>query len=179
MTDLILTDTVEYQYGFYRRVGDTIECTSYKPFLPYGFLPVLGTEVRIMENLDYLMGKSDCPFFIQARIQGWEARTVIATEDGPVDLLDDYESVKEKLKEALELLSNLSSTGLLGRKDPQKNTKISIQEYKKQLDAALIGLDLACDLLAVPERNQDEGWYEKEKEVYEIWRKIKEFKEEA
>lgn len=179
MTDFIVTDTVWYEHGLYRRVGDRIECASHKPLLPVGLLPAIGTEVYIINNPRFPTGESVYEFIIHARIQGWETRTVISTEDGPVDLIDDYESVKEKLKEALELLSNLSSTGLLGRKDPQKNTKISIQEYKKQLDAALVGLDLACDLLAVPERNQGDGWYEKEKEVYEIWRKIKEFKEEA
>lgn len=46
------------------------------------------------------------------------------------------------------------------------------QKLEQDLNLAVSALELACELLPVPEHRQDDVWYYKEKQVYETLAKI-------
>lgn len=58
---------------------------------------------------------------------------------------------------------------------PQTGDKILVTDLDLMpaLIIAVEALDLATDLLPVPERNQDEEWHEKEQKVYQAFEQIK------
>lgn len=47
------------------------------------------------------------------------------------------------------------------------------QALRKIVEELMNGLDIATDLLPVAEHMQDDEWYEKEKQVYEIFKRNK------
>lgn len=65
-----VTDWTKYRHGFWRRIGDEIECKALAPILPAGFIPACPAHVLEAVGVDR--------YWIRVRIKGWETEVVHA-----------------------------------------------------------------------------------------------------
>lgn len=66
----VTTDWIKYRHGFWRRIGDEIECKASAPILPAGMIPACPAHVLEALGVDR--------YWIRVRIKGWETKVVHA-----------------------------------------------------------------------------------------------------
>lgn len=67
-----VTDWTKYRHGFWRRIGDEIECKASAPILPAGMIPACPAHV--------LEAVGNPCYYIRVRIKGWESNVVMSSD---------------------------------------------------------------------------------------------------
>lgn len=68
----MVADWTKYRHGYWRRIGDTVECVATARTIPAGLIPSSIKGLPIILEYNGL-------YHIRACIKGWEANTVIAS----------------------------------------------------------------------------------------------------
>ena len=69
--EMVALDWQRYKYGYWRRIGDQMECHSVRKTIPTGFIPKENAVICEVPNSEY-----GFIYHITVRILGWETRVV-------------------------------------------------------------------------------------------------------